>query len=225
MIEQSADREGRGQKRCDRRTDRTRKEILSAMFRLLGRKPLSQITVTEIAKEADINRKTFYTYYANPAAVQDEIEDELVRQFGAAIHDMDLETLMRRPEKFFMMLAKLVEKNLDFYGGLLTKEDLSSVLVKVMAMLKATFVERFGDQEYIDREHFDMVLDFAVAGLVAVYTEWFLQKQKRPLEEVSEELAVLMFQGALGLVQKIQKNTPAPNLPDGPEESGDWREV
>ena len=144
---------------------------------------------------------------------------------GAAIHDMDLETLMRRPEKFFMMLAKLVEKNLDFYGGLLTKEDLSSVLVKVMAMLKATFVERFGDQEYIDREHFDMVLDFAVAGLVAVYTEWFLQKQKRPLEEVSEELAVLMFQGALGLVQKIQKNTPAPDLSGGPEESGDWRQL
>ena len=44
----------------DRRVIRTKRSIRMALTRLLAAKPLGEITVTELSKAADINRKTFY---------------------------------------------------------------------------------------------------------------------------------------------------------------------
>ena len=47
----------------DKRVMKTRRAIHSAMTRLLTLKPIEEITVTELADAAEINRKTFYNYY------------------------------------------------------------------------------------------------------------------------------------------------------------------
>ncbi|MGI6591327.1 MAG: TetR/AcrR family transcriptional regulator [Eggerthellaceae bacterium] len=47
----------------DRRIVRTETAISAAFFRLLDRMPYSKITVSAIAREANINRKTFYLHY------------------------------------------------------------------------------------------------------------------------------------------------------------------
>ena len=45
--------------RLDRRIVRSRNAILSAFERLLMEKPLADITVSAIAREANVDRKTF----------------------------------------------------------------------------------------------------------------------------------------------------------------------
>lgn len=45
--------------RIDRRIVRSRNAILSAFERLLMEKPLADITVSAIAREANVDRKTF----------------------------------------------------------------------------------------------------------------------------------------------------------------------
>ena len=51
--------------RTDRRVVRTKRSIRMALTKLLASKPLGEITVTELCKAADINRKTFYNYYSD----------------------------------------------------------------------------------------------------------------------------------------------------------------
>ena len=48
--------------RIDRRIVRSRNAILSAFERLLMEKPLADITVSAIAREANVDRKTFYVH-------------------------------------------------------------------------------------------------------------------------------------------------------------------
>lgn len=48
---------------ADRRIVRTRTAISAAFYRLLDRMPYSKITVSALAREANINRKTFYLHY------------------------------------------------------------------------------------------------------------------------------------------------------------------
>ena len=50
--------------RQDRRVRRTKRAIRNAFAELLSEKPYEEITVTDITELADINRKTFYNYYA-----------------------------------------------------------------------------------------------------------------------------------------------------------------
>lgn len=47
----------------DLRVRRTRRAIKQAFERLLKTRPLSKITVTDLAKEAEINKGTFYCHY------------------------------------------------------------------------------------------------------------------------------------------------------------------
>ena len=49
----------------DKRVMKTRRSIHEAMTRLLAVKPIEEITVTELAEAAEINRKTFYNYYGS----------------------------------------------------------------------------------------------------------------------------------------------------------------
>jgi len=47
----------------DRRQIKTKKAIIGAFFTLLQEKNISKITITELAKIANIDRKTFYLHY------------------------------------------------------------------------------------------------------------------------------------------------------------------
>lgn len=44
------------------------------------------ITVKDIAQEADINRKTFYSHYSGVHQVFEQIDDEIIGVFRSAQH-------------------------------------------------------------------------------------------------------------------------------------------
>lgn len=47
----------------DRRVIKTKRAIKEAFAKLLTQKDINDITISDIAAEANINRKTFYNYY------------------------------------------------------------------------------------------------------------------------------------------------------------------
>ena len=91
------------EKKPDRRVLKTKKAIRNALAQLLAEKELEEITVKEVADTADINRKTFYNYYAGVHQVIDEIENEIISTFDQAIREVDA----RRDIKITMPTAPL----------------------------------------------------------------------------------------------------------------------
>lgn len=61
----------------DRRARRTREALTNALMHLLKEKPLNAITVSELAREADINRATFYTHFQDVDDLFRSIQDDL----------------------------------------------------------------------------------------------------------------------------------------------------
>ena len=74
----------------DRRVGKTKKAIQAAYFDLLKEKGNEKISVTEIARAADIDRKTFYLHY--------ESTDQIIREFAKA---KTKELLARNPNLSF----------------------------------------------------------------------------------------------------------------------------
>ena len=64
--------------RLDRRIVRSRNAILSAFERLLMEKPLADITVSAIAREANVDRKTFYVHFGTVDGLLDAIAVDVV---------------------------------------------------------------------------------------------------------------------------------------------------
>ena len=47
----------------DRRIQKTKHNLKTALVKLLETKKLEQITIVELTQKADVNRKTFYLHY------------------------------------------------------------------------------------------------------------------------------------------------------------------
>ena len=77
----------------------TRAKIKEAFVSLLRKKPLEQITVTEIATMADIDRKTFYLYYDTIRGVYMEIEQDRVHPWFSGFKVSVI--VIRRPQMEF----------------------------------------------------------------------------------------------------------------------------
>ena len=57
---------------------RSRRLIRDAYVNLMQEKPIDKISISDIVREADLNRGTFYAHYSNPMDVFMEIADEIL---------------------------------------------------------------------------------------------------------------------------------------------------
>ena len=102
------------EKKPDRRVLKTKKAIRNALAQLLAEKELEEITVKEVADTADINRKTFYNYYAGVHQVIDEIENEIISTFDQAIREVDACRDIKNPYTFFEKITAIFNQDLGF---------------------------------------------------------------------------------------------------------------
>ena len=60
---------------------RTESAVKEALLSLLAEKPLADVTVSELAREAHVSRSTFYEHFGNPA----DVYDAVVRDFASDV--------------------------------------------------------------------------------------------------------------------------------------------
>lgn len=186
----------------DKRILKTKKAIHSALTRKLTVKPIEEITVTELAEEAEINRKTFYNYYNSVYMVAEEMEDEIVERFDETLRKTDFETMLKDPDTMFKNLANLILSDLSFYGNILTNRSQSGFLLKLIGSLKLRIVSIYADQVPADDELFNYVLEYSVAGIVAVLQRWLETGRKTDIDTLSRQISALSVFGISGLLQK-----------------------
>ena len=71
--------------REDKRIRRTKKLLRQALTRLMKEKEFGSITVTDVVREADINRGTFYAHYRDVYDLRERIEADMIADFRSMI--------------------------------------------------------------------------------------------------------------------------------------------
>ncbi len=80
-------------KKEDRRVRYTKQAIRDGFLRLLAEKPIEKISVTEICREADINRGTFYAHYSDPYELKRSLENQLAEAMEQRLRESGLKRL------------------------------------------------------------------------------------------------------------------------------------
>lgn len=189
----------------DRRVIRTKKAIRNAFAQLLSVKNLEDITVKDIAELADINRKTFYSYYSGVHMIVEETENEIVETFEAAIRDLPPDKLVKEPYLLFSRLSAIINADMDFYEPLMKADRSSNLLTKASGMLKQKVRESYAAFSRIGEETFNIMVDFTFSGLFSVYQSWFNSQRRQSIEEISQTLSTLCFEGINGLKKEQGK--------------------
>ncbi len=184
----------------DKRVMKTKRAIHSAMTRLLSVKPIEEITVTELSNAAEINRKTFYSYYNSVYMVAEEMEDEIVERFEDTLRKIDFETLLQDPQTTFNTLARIIASDLDFYETILTNRNQVYFLQKIITSLKERIMALYFDRNSKDFELQEYMLEYIISGLVSVYQKWFKSGRKTDMEELSKYISMLAVNGVKSIL-------------------------
>jgi len=75
--------------KLDRRQEKTKQLLLDAVLELVKEKGTDGLTVTEIAKRANVNRGTFYLHYRDVPDMLDKIMDEMFQRMSAHMSEVD----------------------------------------------------------------------------------------------------------------------------------------
>lgn len=180
--------------RSDRRCIKTRKAIKQVFIRLMTEKAITKITIKEISDEANINRKTFYSHYADVNGVLDDIENDVLEQLWRLIENLDIQKTIYNPYPIFKELTNIINNDFDFYKYLLQSASDSRFLEKIKHVLKNRIIEIAG-LEINNKEMLPYAVEFAVAGILSVYREWFNSDRTYSLEKISDFAGSLTFNG------------------------------
>lgn len=161
---------------------KSKEQIKKAVITLFKKKQsLSDITVSDVVKEADINRGTFYNHYSNIMQVIDEIQDELIADLTECFK---LSAPIKDIKGFVHNLTKFLKKY----------EDTCQAIVKdlprtVLDNFKTRFLEKLSTfQKNID----EFTALFIVNGLAGMYFNYFEGRINLSLEEVEKKSVALV---------------------------------
>lgn len=186
-------------KKIDKRVQKTKHAIYIAFVELLNEKDINQITITDVAKKANINRKTFYNYYTDTYEVLEEIQNLVVAAFVKNIGTVEFTNMADFLAEIFVKFTETVNHDLEFYSLLFKTNNRSYFIVKIVDILREYVQKRIEETETINQNRFKLAIDLYIPGIISVYMNWFTNSYDYSIEELSTLLTDFILNG-------IQKN-------------------
>ena len=163
----------------------------------MQKKKLNSITVTELAAQADINRKTFYTYYSTVNDVLDEGINELITSLKDLLCDMSEDYNMFSPQTLFAFLNTIMS-DADIARDLFASDNASLLFNRLQKALQETLLKELISRDIkmnVPAEQYPLISNFVAGGMISVYYEWITNPDSITLDEMARTLTTLIISG------------------------------
>ena len=175
------------EKKDNQRTRLTRLLLKNSLIALLQKKPIYQITVSELCSEAELNRSTFYKHYGNVQDILQEIEEETLLKGTQCMREMETAGI-NHGEKALNRLLTDVQKNSEIYR-LLTDNSIDGSFTKKMLGDTVDFFKENMKAAGTENKMSGYVFNYLVAGSISVIQNWLAG----PMEETPAEISKLIY--------------------------------
>ncbi|MNK50253.1 hypothetical protein D3C87_691270 [compost metagenome] len=173
--------------RKDRRVQFTKKVLREALFDLLNEKELSQITITELCKTADVNRNSFYRHYTIPLDILLELEEEVFEKLSAVLRKSN------NMDEVILLSCQLLENDKEMSKIVFTKGDGSGILSRILTNVRNNFpVEDQIELTPETKPFVEMAYQFGEKGSIAVIKNWVESDFELPAESVAQMISFLV---------------------------------
>lgn len=174
----------------DRRTIKTEQHIIEVFLNLLSQRKLSQITVAEITRNANINRGTFYLHYKDVFDLYDKIVKMVLNDLSLAFDKTYPENSSTSFRNLTKHIINYVDQKKDVFSILLNSDRGPSFIEKVRQL----FVDKILIKENIDKSDSANVIDviYNVNGIVGVLMAWQLDTYGLSEETMVKQLTSIL---------------------------------
>lgn len=157
--------------KIDQRIMLTKRLLLEALMSMLERQPMADIRVTDLCREAGINRATFYRHYAIPQDVLEEAADELIRDLDRLARPLtsaaDLEQALERMCTYLLEHKRFVTTLIRCRS-----DDGVARIFSDMSLESQTWLRESQKRSGMDEDSFRLSCIFLLSGVYSVVREW-----------------------------------------------------
>lgn len=152
----------------NRRTEYTKAQLKSALLTLLDTIPLAKITITDICKQANINRGTFYGHYRDATDLFEAIEADLVAELKPLLKQMSGDI-----QSWLPPILEIIRSNPSATKIILGNLNESPILQMVLAPVKTKTLANYQTRYHeTDPALLNYYYVFFFSGFVRVITKW-----------------------------------------------------
>ena len=184
------------EKKLNQRIALTRRLLLEALLKLLERKHINDVSVTELCKCAGINRTTFYKHYATP---NDVLAEYIEVHVG---HLLELQN-----PKYCKSTLQILEESCQYICDhadifrLFGRNRIDEELFRRVFMM---LIERSDLREIInasscDESDMKLVISYLASGYYFLIRRWIMDSLSKTPKEIA---ALLLRLRPVGLIEK-----------------------
>ena len=178
-----------GKRKSDRRVIRTRKAIHEAFENLIKTHRASEISVSELAREADIDRKTFYLHYNGVKDVADLMAKEfLERALEEIMKEAEDKPASERAAISLSVVNNMIMDNLTVFKNIARSFSSGQLETLYMRNIRDALANKgfvIADDEY---DHLALRLQFYFSGALSLYVSWLTDDKGMPIETISDAI-------------------------------------
>ncbi len=153
-------------RKTDRRTLYTRMVVKDALLSLLSKKEYADITVTDLCREAEIHRGTFYLHYDNLSEVMDALFDDALGSLNSVLVQIGFEPPDRAECAY--PLCRFLRENRKYQPLFFSDSLHSHVIDRIAAAGWDSFRGKLGAESGLTEEALKAVFYFQLNGCLAV---------------------------------------------------------
>ena len=172
--------------KVNRRVAMTKRLLQDALLRLLAQKELDKINVSELCREADINRATFYKHYIAIRDVLVEIEINLMEEFSAHVSPP---TTMQQVREYLVQICRYLYDHAEVIRVLIgndTDDELCGAIGQINDGLIELRTAGWAMQNTADDDSLKLVATFLGSGCYFLMRTWLMEKIDKTPEEVAD---------------------------------------
>lgn len=190
----------------DRRQIKTKKAIIRAFFELTKDKDMSKITITELAKKADIDRKTFYLHFNSVAAIYNELGLKLVDILKESIINSGMSDDYNAIYGLFMTINEILTGKLDVIKDIAKKNEFTEFVFCIKDVFCDELLKASGIQNTPDEAKYRLMIEFMASGTVSMYLSWLKGDVDISMDELAMLAGSTIVNGVAGLLNFSSEN-------------------
>ena len=196
----------------DRRILKTREDIRNAFIVLLKEKVFEEITVKDIAEEANINRATFYKHYDDKHDLLAYLEEGIIEKIKHVIETsspINL-TLAWQDQPAFQTIVDIyhyINEERDLIEVLISSNGNQTFLTHMQFLLEQMLMNHFKQIKTTKQSTMtlELIVVYLASAHLGVIKHWLIKKLPYTPEEMAMMLIKILRDGPVTMITSISK--------------------
>ena len=185
--------------KINRKVQYTRKVLKESFIQLLKQKAISGITVTQICREADINRATFYAHYKDQYDLLSQIEQELVADINKYLAEYRFQERNMKSRQVMEQIFEYIRENSEVCEVLLGENGDKIFQRDVLLIVQQQCISEWTRKD-VDEDVAQYLYSYTTNGSIGIIQKWLQEGMTRSNGEMAEFIIKLNEQGLSAFV-------------------------